>query len=121
MTVGAINAARSMGSITGAPRLGGLQVHDAWVSSTSDLLTATGAPLSEDRFNRCYSQAPDTGATGTFGDIAVCLAKLDLHVDIAYQPNSRYWTFQIAELLAYLLAAGLATADAAWIIRRRIT
>lgn len=121
MTVEAINAARSMGSITGAPRLGGLEVKDAWVSDTSDLLTRTGAPLSSADFDRCYSHAPDTGAQGRFGDIAVCLAKMDLHVDLQYQPNSRYWTFQVVELAGYLLAAGLATAAATWLIRRRVT
>ena len=121
MTAPAINAARSMGSITGAARVGGLQVPNAWVSSTSDLLTSNGTPLSTREFNRCYSNAPDTGAEGTFGDVAVCLAKLDLHVDIEYQPNSRYWAFQLMELLAFAGAAGVAAASAARYLRHRIT
>lgn len=64
---------------------------------------------------------PAPGAEGTFGDIAVCLARLNLHIDLQYQPNSRYCTFQTVEQFADLVASGLAVAASAWTLRRRIT
>jgi hypothetical protein len=73
MNADAINQARSLGSITGGPVVGGLEVPDAWVTDTSELLTSDGRPLSETAFNECFNNAPKTGATGTFGDTAVCL------------------------------------------------
>jgi hypothetical protein len=102
MTADAINRVRMLGSITGGPVVGGLEVPGAWVTYTSRLLTADGRQLSDAAFDACFSNAPKTGATGTFGDIAVCLGQLDLHVDLAYQPNRRFWAFQWIELALYL-------------------
>lgn len=110
MTADAINQARNLGSITGAPVVGGLTVPDAWVTSVSDLRTADGQTLSNEAFNACFNYAPDTGATGTYGDTAVCLGNLDLHVDLAYQPNHRYWPFQCIELTLYLALSAMLTA-----------
>jgi hypothetical protein len=115
MTAQNINQARMLGSITGAPSIGGLQVPgapDAWVSEISPLRTADGRTVGEGAFNGCLDNPPKTGAGGTFGDTAVCLSKLDLHVDIEYQPGSRYWTFQLAETGLCLLAGGLLIAVA---------
>jgi hypothetical protein len=36
-----------------------------------------------------------------------CLGRLNLHVDIAYQPAGRYWPFQWLESAFYLLLAAL--------------
>jgi ABC-type transport system involved in multi-copper enzyme maturation permease subunit len=114
MTADAINNARGLGSITGAPVVKGLSVPNAWISSASELRTADGKPLSEAEFNACFTDAPKTGAPGTFGDTAVCLAALNVHVDIEYQPNDRYWSFQWLELTMYTLAGGLLVALATW-------
>jgi ABC-type transport system involved in multi-copper enzyme maturation permease subunit len=120
MTVSAINEAKSLGSITGAPVLNGLSVPQGWITDVSELMTAQGKPLDEKRFNDCYMNAPKTGATeGPYGDIAVCLSKLDLHVDIAYQPWNRYWAFQFLESGFYLLMAGVLIGVAMWRIQRR--
>lgn len=121
MTAQAINGAKNLGSITGAPVIGGLQVPgapDAWISDTSPMRTADGRTLSEKKFNACLDTPSKTGAGGTFGDAAVCLSALDLHVDIEYQPGDRYWTFQLAETGLYLLTGALLTAIALRRIRR---
>lgn len=120
MTVSAINEAKSLGSITGAPVLNGLSIPQGWITDVSELTTAQGKPLDEKTFNDCYMNAPKTGATeGPYGDVAVCLSKLNLHVDIAYQPWNRYWAFQILESAFYLVLAGLLAVFAMWRIQRR--
>lgn len=120
MTVGAINEAKSLGSITGAPVLNGLSIPQGWITDVSELTTANGKPLDDKTFNDCYLNAPKTGATqGPYGDIAVCLAKLNLHIDIAYQPWNRYWAFQFLESAFYIVLAGGLTGVAMWRIQRR--
>ncbi|HST80362.1 MAG TPA: hypothetical protein VLL08_01335 [Kineosporiaceae bacterium] len=121
MTAAAINQARSLGSITGAAVVNGLDVPDAWVTDTSELRTADGLPLSEEKFNECFNNPPKTGATGTFGDTAACLGQLNLHVDIAYQPNGRYWPFQWIETAMYLALTGLLLVFGRWQIQRRVS
>jgi hypothetical protein len=121
MGADAINQARSLGSITGAPVVKGLAVPDAWITYTSELLTADGRPLSEQVFNECFYNAPKTGATGTFGDIAACLGALNLHVDIAYQPNDRYWPFQLIELALYFGLSALLVIAGHWRLGRHVT
>jgi hypothetical protein len=118
MTVESINAAQALGSLGNAPVIKGLSIPDAWITDTSQLLTADGRPLATDRFNDCLQRAPKTGATGTFGDVAPCLASLNLHVDLAYQPNDRYWSFQWIESALYVALAGSLAAFGAWRIHR---
>jgi ABC-type transport system involved in multi-copper enzyme maturation permease subunit len=119
MSADAINQARTLGSITGGPVIGGIEIPDAWVTDTSKLLTPDGRQLSDAAFNQCLDNAPKTGAAGTFGDTAVCLGKLNLHVDVAYQPNQRFWPFQWIELTLYLGLSALLAAVGLWRILRR--
>lgn len=120
MTTQSINEARSLGSITGAPVVSGLTIPQGWITDVSELRTAEGQALSEAVFNDCYMNAPKTGATeGPYGDIAVCLSKLDLHVDISYQPWSRYWAFQFLESAFYLAVTGLLIGFTLLSIQRR--
>lgn len=121
MSADAINSARMLGSITGGPVIGGLEIPDAWVTDTSKLLTPDGRQLSDAAFNECFNNAPKTGATGTFGDTAVCLGKLDLHVDMAYQPNQRFWPFQWVELALYLGLSALLAVVGLWRVQRRVS
>ncbi|MBA9005713.1 ABC transporter permease subunit [Thermomonospora cellulosilytica] len=121
MTAETINQARNLGSITGAPVIGGLEVPgapDAWISEISPMRTADGRTLSETAFNACLNTPPETGAGGTFGDAAVCLAKLNLHVDIRYQPSDRYWAFQLSETALYVALSGILIAFGLRRIRR---
>ncbi|WP_129842957.1 ABC transporter permease subunit [Streptomyces sp. RFCAC02] len=124
MTAEAINEAKNLGSVTGGATIGGLQVPDApgaWISHTSSLRTADGASLSESTFNDCLNNAPETGADGRFGDTAVCLGDLGLHVDISYHPADRYWPFQGLETAMYFGAGALLTGFALWRIQRRVS
>ena len=121
MSADAINQARTLGSITGGPVVGGVAIADAWVTDTSKLLTSDGRRLTDAAFNECLTNAPKTGATGTFGDTAVCLGELDLHVDMAYQPNQRFWPFQWIELALYLGLSALLAAVGLWSIQRRVS
>ncbi|XVQ08073.1 ABC transporter permease subunit [Spirillospora sp. CA-255316] len=121
MTAQNINQARNLGSITGSPSIGGLRVPgapDAWISETSLLRTADGRTVASSAFNGCLDTPPKTGAGGTFGDTAVCLSELDLHVEIKYQPGGRYWPFQLTETGLYLLTGGILIAIALRRIRR---
>jgi hypothetical protein len=121
MTAEAINAARGLGSITGAAVVKGVTVDDAWVTDASVLRTSDGRPLRREAFDRCFTDPPRTGAGGSFGDTAVCLAALDLHIDVEYQPDRRYWVFQWAELTLYLISGALLLLAGRWLIRRTTT
>lgn len=122
MTADAINSARGLGSITGAAVVKGVTVDDAWVTDAGELRTADGKPLSRDEFDRCFTEAPHqpdgSGATGTFGDTAACLGALNLHIDVEYQPDNRYWRFQLTELALYLGGAALLLLAGRWRVRR---
>jgi hypothetical protein len=119
MTAAAIDEAHGLGTLGSAPVLKGIEVPGAWVTSVSELLTADGRPLDPGVFDDCLTRAPKTGATGTFGDSSPCLAARDLHLDIAYQPNDRFWTFQILETALYLVLTALVSALLLWRIRHR--
>jgi ABC-type transport system involved in multi-copper enzyme maturation permease subunit len=124
MTAQAINQAQNLGSLGGGSVIGGVKIPDApdaWIAETSPLRTADGKTLSGTEFNTCLDNPPKTGAGGTFGDTAVCLAEHDLHVDVLYHPNSRYWTFQWLETVVYLALSGILTAFGLWRIRRRVS
>ncbi|GGW85895.1 ABC transporter permease subunit [Streptomyces caelestis] len=124
MTVEAINGAQNLGSIGGGSVIGGVKIPnppDAWIAETSPLRTADGKTLSASKFNDCLDSPPKTGAGGTFGDTAVCLAKHNLHVDVQYHPSSRYWSFQWLETAIYLTLSGVLTAFGLWRIRRRVS
>ena len=119
MTADAVNQAHSLGSITGGAVVGGLSIPGTWITEVSELRTADGRAIGDEAFGACFDHAPKTGAGGRFGDIAVCLGKLGLHVDVAYQPNNRYWAFQLIETAFYLALAGLLAALGLWRIGRR--
>lgn len=89
----------------------GVTIPDAMVVSTSKLLQADGRVVDLDRYHDCAFKSPE-GAPA-------CLAALDLHVRVAYQPADRYWTFQWLELGLLLGAAGALAGVALWSIRRR--
>ncbi|MFJ8719700.1 ABC transporter permease subunit [Streptomyces violaceus] len=124
MTVEAINQAQNLGSLGGGSVIGGVKIPDApdaWIAETSPLRTADGKTLNSAKFNDCLDSPPKSGAGGTFGDTAVCLAKLDLHVDVLYHPSSRYWAFQWLETAIYLVLSGILTAFGVWRVRRRVS
>ncbi|GAA3953261.1 ABC transporter permease [Actinomadura viridis] len=108
MTTEAIKSLRLLGRDA---TIGGLRIPDAWVVSTSRLLTRDGRPLDTPRYEKCL--------TGAMGDAAVCLDALDLHVEVAYQPGDRYRTFQWLESAIFLALSALLAGAALWRLRRR--
>ncbi|MEV6847806.1 transmembrane transport protein [Actinoplanes sp. NPDC051411] len=81
------------------PTIGGLKIPGAWVISNSDLRTANDQRVAQEKYAECVN--------GPFDGIPECLGRLNLHVDIAYQPAGRYWAFQWLETAAYLVLAAL--------------
>jgi hypothetical protein len=58
-------------------------------------------------------QPPDAAAT------SACVQRIGLHVEVVYQPDDRYWRFQVTEAGIYLvLSAGLLGASAWWLRHR---
>ncbi|MFF5262096.1 ABC transporter permease subunit [Actinomadura viridis] len=108
MTTEAIKSLQLLGRNA---NIGGLRIPDAWVVSTSRLLTPDGRPIDNARYEKCL--------TGALGDAAVCLDALDLHVEVAYQPGDRYWTFQWLESAIFLALSALLASGALWRLRRR--
>ncbi|NDL55749.1 ABC transporter permease subunit [Phytoactinopolyspora mesophila] len=106
---------QGLGGLRNEPTVKGVTIPDAWVTSHSELRTSDGQPLDMDRFDECLSTGNE------FDDAAHCLGDLDLHVEVAYQPNDRYWSFQwIESAIFFALSAALAGIGA-WRIRRNVT
>ncbi|MFI1994392.1 ABC transporter permease subunit [Actinoplanes sp. NPDC020271] len=101
---------RNLSFLGQQPEISGLKVPGAWVISTSKLRTADGGVVPGDAYGRCVA--------GSFEKAADCLGALDLHVDVDYQPVSRYWAFQWLESAIYLGLTLLLAAVGLWRIRR---
>lgn len=77
-------------------------VPGAWVySGTTPIEDANGKNVSPEVTKPCMDASSSPAGAGD------CLAKLDLHFDVTYQPSSRYWPFQGLEtgLLAVMTLA----------------
>jgi ABC-type transport system involved in multi-copper enzyme maturation permease subunit len=95
------------------PTISGLKIPGAWVIATSELLTPDGRTVGTGAYGACTQGAPEAAAE--------CLGRLNLHVEVEYQPLERYWTFQWLETAVFLGLAVLLTAFGRWRIRRRLT
>ena len=82
-----------------------LVVNQLWLSSSGDVLPNTGAcwavPEDADKFARCMNDQGIVSGGST------------------YQPVSRLITFQVAELVIYLVLIALCLGIAIWSVRRR--
>jgi hypothetical protein len=92
------------------PTIEGLKIPGAWVTSASVLRTANDQEIAREKYAACVN--------GSFDGMPECLARLNLHVDIAYQPVSRYWAFQWLETALYLVLAALLAAIAGFRVTR---
>ena len=104
----------------GEPGLdGGVSVQEykvpgAWVlTPNSPLLDAAGKQVSR--------RVTETCMTGAGPDDFKCLERMNLHLDLEYQPGDRYWSFQWLELAVYLVLAGLLAGFAFWRIPRGLS
>jgi ABC-type transport system involved in multi-copper enzyme maturation permease subunit len=93
--------------------IGGLKIPGAFVVSVSKLLASNGQPVDPNQYNVCTSGLPESAAP--------CLAKLNLHVQVAYQPADRYWDFQWLESAIFLALSVLLAGFGLWRIQGRLT
>lgn len=99
----------------------GYEIADAWMlTGENRILEASGAPVDGLKARDCFTgqgQAP----AGKGRDPAVtCLAAMNLHFDVSYQPADRYWRFQLIETGAYSGLALLLGGFSLWRIRRSL-
>ncbi|GAB7187051.1 hypothetical protein ATKI12_6882 [Kitasatospora sp. Ki12] len=92
--------------------IGGITLPNAWVVSAGKALDSSGQSPNAERLAQCT-------APGQHEQTIDCLAKLNLHVEATYHPNTRYWAFQSIEAGIYLLATALLAAFSFWWVRRR--
>jgi hypothetical protein len=100
---------RSLSFLGADPVIEGLRLPGGWVIDGTRPLTADGKPLAAERWTACV--------TGSFDGLPDCVAALDTHVDVAYQPAGRYWTFQLLESALFAGLAGLLALIGWWRIR----
>lgn len=118
MTLQAFGELRGFGD---DPTVEGVSLEGAWVTDTSALRTADGKPLDKATYRKCVTDPSRTAEAGSgIGGTVACLAGLDLHVDLSYHPNDRYWIFQWAESVLYLLLGGLLAAVGLGRIKRHV-
>lgn len=92
-----------------------IDIPNGWVYSTTALDRAGHSATSHSLFQACpvlkqISRQLGTSAPGTPGakpDVNACIAKLSstFHTVLTYQPASRFWPFQLAEMGIFLAAA----------------
>jgi ABC-type transport system involved in multi-copper enzyme maturation permease subunit len=96
-------------------------IADAWMlTNESRMLQASGAPADGLKARDCFQaqgQAP-AGKNEGRDPAAACLAAMNLHFDVKYQPADRYWRFQMIETGAYCGLALLLGGFSLWRIRR---
>ncbi|MCC9312409.1 ABC transporter permease [Kitasatospora sp. RB6PN24] len=86
-----------------------------WVVNTTPMLDPSGHPAGHAAwFQDCMDHS-------SYAELAACLAKGNLHVDISEQPAARYWTFQYVETALFTTLAALLAALATWRIRHPLT
>jgi hypothetical protein len=97
----------------------------AWILSETPALNSDGRPAPTSEIITCWSQMSSQGASvdksgsPNFGPLGDCLAPLNLHVDISYQPAGRYWSLQWIETALYTALSALLATFCFRRIRRR--
>jgi hypothetical protein len=98
-------------------------IADAWMlTNESRMLQASGQPLDGLKARDCFNSPGKSPAAGEKGQdpAATCLAAMNLHFDVEYQPADRYWRFQLIETGAYSGLALLLGGFSLWRIRRSL-
>jgi hypothetical protein len=106
-------------------------IPNGWVYSTNVVDKLGHAPTSQYVFDTCRAffqqppQAPPSGGKGAAAsqvDLYVsCVRRLSstLHTVVTYQPGSRFWPFQWAEMGVFLAAALVLCGLTYWWLRRQ--
>jgi hypothetical protein len=88
----------------------------AWVlTSLSKFVDSSGHPANAVQARDCMQAGGGPVGAGA------CMAKLNWHFDVTYQPGSRYWPFQWVEMSAFLGLAALLAGFSVWRIPRRLS
>jgi hypothetical protein len=99
------------------------QMPDAWIRS-AQVTNAAGQKPSGAVLNQLCPQFVQAvhGQGATSAVVQACVTKLSVtfHQTVAYQPASRYWPFQWAELGVFVALALALAAFSAWWIRLRL-
>jgi hypothetical protein len=96
-------------------------IADAWMlTSESRMLEASGAPVNGLKARDCFTNQGRAQADKGRDPAATCLAAMNLHFDVSYQPADRYWRFQLIETGAYSALALLLGGFSLWRIRRSL-
>jgi hypothetical protein len=90
---------RNLSFLGHEPSIEGLKIPGAWVTADSTLRTPDGRQIAQERYAGCIAEPLDR--------MPDCLGRLNLHVDVAYQPPGRYWPFQWLESALYVALAVL--------------
>jgi len=100
------------------------QTPDAWVRSAQVINAAGQKPSGAVLNQMCpqFVQVVHGGHGDMRGALDACVTKLSatFHQTVVYQPASRYWPFQWAELGVFAALALALAAFSAWWIRRRL-
>lgn len=108
-----------------------VNVANGWVYSTALVDKAGHAPTSQYVAHVCPALGRATHALAASGgqpgngpsgaQIQACIAKLSssVHTVVTYQPASRFWPFQLAEMGIFLAAALALCGLSSWWLRRR--
>ncbi|WP_380285952.1 ABC transporter permease subunit [Kitasatospora purpeofusca] len=93
--------------------IGGLRIPGGpWVVETSAILDSSGKEVGHTPwFQDCMDHS-------SLSELPTCLAKGNVHVEIAEQPADRYWTFQYLETALFTALTAILAALAFWRIRR---
>jgi hypothetical protein len=106
------------GSFTLLPE--GFSQTEAWVLATEAVNTA-GEPVSV--LPAACMQAMQAAAGAKSGHMSLldCMDSHGIRIAVTYQPDSRYWTFQLTETAIYLALALALVGYCFWRITRRLT
>jgi hypothetical protein len=107
--VGSLSFFGAYGTVGGVSVPGG-----PWVVSTSDVLDSAGQDVGHTSW---WSYCVNVAAPQT---LPACIAKENVHVEVATQPANRYWPFQWYESAAFAAAAALLAGLCFWRIHRRL-
>jgi hypothetical protein len=98
-----------------------VNVPNGWVYSTTAVDKAGHAPTSHYLFQACPVLKQFSKPQASAAQLQACLTRLTstFHTVVTYQPPSRFWSFQWAEMGIFLAAALALCGFTYWWLRRQ--